>query len=197
MRGLIVLNQRRRWYRDEIEVARGSFVSRNAVIGRRTRINGRARIDLAHIGPYCEFGNNVSIRTANHETKFLNMSEITQRLVIGGRSVLTTPAGPNSIGAGCWLGDNVVVLEGVDIGTGAVVGAGAVVTKSVPAYAIAVGNPAKVIRYRYPPEIVAIIEPVEWWTWSDEKLRENRDLFDLDLTTVEPEHLRRRLDSLR
>lgn len=47
-----------------------------------------------------------------------------------------------------WLGSNSVVLPGVTIGTGAVVGAGAVVTKDVPDYAIVVGQPAKILKYR-------------------------------------------------
>ena len=53
---------------------------------------------------------------------------------------------PTTIGRRCWLGANVVVLKGVTIGDGTVVGAGSVVTKSLPAGAVAVGVPAKVIR---------------------------------------------------
>jgi galactoside O-acetyltransferase len=45
-----------------------------------------------------------------------------------------------------WIGFNVIILKGVTIGTGAIVGAGSVVTKDVPAYCIAGGNPARVIR---------------------------------------------------
>lgn len=52
------------------------------------------------------------------------------------------------IGEGVWLGAHVVVLPGVTIGDGSVVGAGAVVTKDIPPYSVAVGNPAKVIRKR-------------------------------------------------
>jgi acetyltransferase-like isoleucine patch superfamily enzyme len=49
---------------------------------------------------------------------------------------------------GVWIGAGVIVLHGVEIGRGAVIGAGAVVAQSVPAYAVAVGNPARVVRYR-------------------------------------------------
>ena len=52
------------------------------------------------------------------------------------------------IGNDVWTGANVVVLKGVNIGDGAVIGASSVVTKDVPPYAIVVGNPAKIIRYR-------------------------------------------------
>jgi carbonic anhydrase/acetyltransferase-like protein (isoleucine patch superfamily) len=101
-----------------------------------------------------------------------------------------------TIGAGTWIGDNVTILPDVEIGNGAIVGAGSVVTRSVPPYAIVVGNPARVMRYRYPEEIIELIAPVEWWTWSDEKLRANRDLFEIDLATVDPEVLRKRIAEL-
>lgn len=55
---------------------------------------------------------------------------------------------PVVIGCDCWIGANVVILPGVTIGDGAVIGAGAVVTKSVPPFSVAVGNPAKIIRTR-------------------------------------------------
>jgi acetyltransferase-like isoleucine patch superfamily enzyme len=53
-----------------------------------------------------------------------------------------------TIGDDVWIGAHATVIKGVNIGSGAVIGAGSVVTKDVPRYAIAVGNPAKVIRYR-------------------------------------------------
>jgi galactoside O-acetyltransferase len=52
------------------------------------------------------------------------------------------------IGTGAWIGSGATVLEGVSIGEGAVVGAGSVVTRPVPAFGIAVGNPARLLRYR-------------------------------------------------
>jgi acetyltransferase-like isoleucine patch superfamily enzyme len=52
------------------------------------------------------------------------------------------------IGSNCWLGAKVIVLKNVTIGDGAVIGAGSVVTKDIPANAVAVGNPARVIKYR-------------------------------------------------
>lgn len=52
------------------------------------------------------------------------------------------------ISSDAWIGSNCVILPGVEIGKGAVVGAGSVVTKNVPEYAVVVGSPAKIIRYR-------------------------------------------------
>ncbi|KAJ5207282.1 Maltose/galactoside acetyltransferase [Penicillium cf. griseofulvum] len=53
---------------------------------------------------------------------------------------------PIVIGEDCWLGGNVIVLPGVTIGRGVTIGAGSVVTKDVPAFHVAAGNPAKIIR---------------------------------------------------
>lgn len=53
---------------------------------------------------------------------------------------------PIAIGNDCWIGGNAIICPGVTIGDGCVIGAGSVVTKDIPDYSMAVGNPAKVIR---------------------------------------------------
>ncbi len=55
-------------------------------------------------------------------------------------------AKPITIKDNCWLASNVVVCGGVTIGEGCVIGAGSVVTKDIPPYSLAVGNPCRVIR---------------------------------------------------
>ncbi len=55
---------------------------------------------------------------------------------------------PVHIGSDVWIGAHAIILPGVTVGDGAVIGAGSVVTKDVPPYAVAVGNPAKVIKRR-------------------------------------------------
>lgn len=55
---------------------------------------------------------------------------------------------PVTIGNDVWIGANCSILGGVNIGNGAVIGAGSVVTKDIPEYAVVIGNPAKIIRYR-------------------------------------------------
>ena len=71
-----------------------------------------------------------------------------------------------SLGHDSWLGNSALVLPGRVVGTGAVVGAGAVVTKDVPCYAIVAGNPAKVIRMRFPDPIIDRLLNLEWWDWD-------------------------------
>lgn len=76
-----------------------------------------------------------------------------------------------SIGHDVWIGHGAVVLPGRHIGIGAVIGAGAVVTRDVPDYAIAVGNPARVLRQRFPDDIAARMRRLAWWDWPHERLR--------------------------
>ena len=63
-----------------------------------------------------------------------------------------------------WVGHNVMILPGCKhVGRGAVIGAGAVVTKDVEAYAIMAGNPARKLRYRFEPDLIAALEASRWW----------------------------------
>ena len=75
-----------------------------------------------------------------------------------------------TIGHDVWIGHGAIVLPGRNVGTGAVVAAGAVVTKDVPAYAIVAGNPARVIRQRFPDDIVERMLRLAWWDWSHDEL---------------------------
>lgn len=72
------------------------------------------------------------------------------------------------IGNDVWIGDHVIISDGVRIGNGAVVAAGAVVTEDVPPYAIVMGNPARVVKYRYSPELIKALLRIKWWNWSDD-----------------------------
>lgn len=74
------------------------------------------------------------------------------------------------IGSDVWIGCDVTLLGGVRIGNGAVIGAGAVVAKDVPPYAVVVGNPARVIKYRFPQEVIDKMQKIKWWNWTDEKV---------------------------
>ena len=83
------------------------------------------------------------------------------------------------IGNDVWIGYNVIITNGSNIGNGAIVAAGAVVTKDVPDYAVEAGVPAKVIRYRYTPEQIKKLNAIAWWDWPDEKIREcYNDFYD-------------------
>ena len=74
------------------------------------------------------------------------------------------------IGSDVWIGGDVTIMSGVRIGSGAVIGAGAVITKDVPPYAVVVGNPARVIKYRFDAETIARLLRIKWWNWRQEDI---------------------------
>jgi virginiamycin A acetyltransferase len=86
--------------------------------------------------------------------------ETTMDLVLGAES-----RGNTVVGSDVWLGYRAVVMPGVTIGHGAVVAAGSVVVGDVPPYAIAGGNPARVLRIRYPDSEVDALLRAAWWDW--------------------------------
>lgn len=74
------------------------------------------------------------------------------------------------IGNDVFIGANVTILDGVSIGDGAVIGAGAVVIEDIPPYAIAVGVPAIVKKYRFDAETIRLLLERKWWDDPDDKL---------------------------
>ena len=81
------------------------------------------------------------------------------------------------IGHDTWIGHAAQVKPGVVVGNGSVIASGAIVTKDVPPYAIVAGVPARVIRFRQLPEMVARLERLAWWAWTHDQLRERLDDF--------------------
>lgn len=82
-----------------------------------------------------------------------------------------------TIGNDVWLGKNVIITNGANIGNGVIAGAGAVITKDVPDYAIVVGVPARIIKYRYSQEHIDALNKIQWWSWSDQQIIERFDDF--------------------
>ncbi|MGV7211212.1 glycosyltransferase [Oxalobacteraceae bacterium A2-2] len=90
--------------------------------------------------------------------------------------------GPIIIGDDVWIGYNCTVLSGVTIGQGAVVAAGSLVTKDVPPYAIVGGNPARLIKYRFAPDVIAELLRLDYGRVTDEAILRNRELLSQPLT---------------
>lgn len=85
------------------------------------------------------------------------------------------------IGNDVFIGANVTVLDGVEIADGAVIGAGAVVVNDIPAYAIAVGVPAKVVKYRFDESTIKSLLEKQWWNGAEDDLKEvERHFWDVE-----------------
>ena len=135
-----------------------------------------AQIIYATIGKFCSIASHTRVNPGNHPLDRVALNHFTYRASAYG-------LGPDeagffdwrrghrvTLGHDVWLGHGVIVLPGVSIGTGAAIGAGAVVTKDIPPFAVAVGNPARVIRFRFPADIRAALMEIAWWDWPRERL---------------------------
>lgn len=127
------------------------------------------------IGKYCSIAGSVEIFLGgNHRNDWVTTYPFpafpSEWPAAKGISGFRVSRGDVLIGNDVWLGDGVTVLSGVTIGDGAVIGAKAVVGSSIPAYAIAVGNPAKVVKYRFEEEVIEQLLRIRWWDWDKNKI---------------------------
>lgn len=81
--------------------------------------------------------------------------------------------GDTVVGNDVWIGYEALLMPGVKVGDGAIVAARSVVTKDVPPYAIVGGNPAKVVKARFPDEVVTELLAIRWWDWPVDKITRN------------------------
>lgn len=154
-------------------------------VGRGTYVGG-ARLQDCRVGGFCSIGARTRIGgLGRHPTTWLSTHPafFSDKKQAGFTFVDKTyfeELLPVLIGNDVWIGAQVLVLDGVQIGNGAIVAAGAVVTQDVPPYAIVGGVPAKLIRFRYDPETVLILEGLSWWDWPMEKIEKASPLFRND-----------------
>ncbi|REL33013.1 Vat family streptogramin A O-acetyltransferase [Rhodohalobacter sp. SW132] len=81
--------------------------------------------------------------------------------------------GDTVIGHDVWIGYDATLMPGVKIGSGAIVASKSVVTRDVPPYSIAGGNPANIIKYRFDEGTIKELLEIAWWNWSANKITEN------------------------
>lgn len=81
--------------------------------------------------------------------------------------------GDTLIGNDVWIGYDVLIMPGVNIGNGAIISSRSVVVSDVPAYSIVGGNPAKIIKQRFETEVISALEEIAWWDWPIEKISLN------------------------
>ena len=74
------------------------------------------------------------------------------------------------IGNDVWIGVNTVIINNLTIGHGAIIGAYSVLRESVPPYAVVYGNPAVVVKYRFPPHTIAKLLDMQWWDWEENRI---------------------------
>ncbi|WP_248922233.1 CatB-related O-acetyltransferase [Olsenella intestinalis] len=128
------------------------------------------------IGSYCSIGPGVAF-VLNNEHQTDSASTFPFKVKLLGQSFPESGSkGGITVGDDVWFGYGATVLDGVSIGQGAVIGAGALVTKDVPPYAIVVGLPAEIIRYRYDEPVVKLMEQVDWALVDEKFVRDYTEL---------------------
>lgn len=100
--------------------------------------------------------------------------------------------GDTIIGNDVWIGQNAVILPGVHIGDGAIIGANSIISHDVPAYAIVVGNPAKVTRKRFDDELIKLLLNLKWW---DKSIKEIDAMIPL-LTNSDLEYVKNKIKEM-
>jgi acetyltransferase-like isoleucine patch superfamily enzyme len=155
---------------DKAEISEGTYIAANSTV------------TFTKIGKFCSIGPNFLCGWGIHPTNGLSTSPMFYSTANqNGRTYATNDKIDERkkiiIGNDVFIGANVTVLDGVKIGDGAIIGAGAVVSKDIPAYAIAVGCPIKIVKYRFSPEEIAKLLEIKWWDFEENHLKEVEKYF--------------------
>lgn len=146
------------------------------------------REGVIRTGKFCSIAGGLNFMiNGNHRTDGFT----SYPLHILGCPTNTGPIGKSipTIGNDVWIGMWVTIYSGVDIGDGAVIAGNAVVTKAVPPYAVVAGNPARVVKYRFPPETIEKLLQYKWWDFPIEMITQRLapHYDNMDATMVEME----------
>lgn len=129
----------------------------------------RGAPETLEIGKFCQIAEGVRFITssANHPMSGFSTYPfaIFRPESLGAYASEIASFGDTTIGHDVWIGHAAMILPGVTIGDGAIIGAGAVVAKDIPPYAVAAGNPARVMRLRFAPEVIETLVALRWWDW--------------------------------
>lgn len=169
----------------------------NVEIGFGSYIAEQCNLINVKIGKFCSIGSNVKIIAGRHPIHdYVSTSPCFYSNVSPNKLFFIKKEGKFDeykyadsgkkfyveIGNDVWIGNNACIMDGVRIGDGAVIGANSLVTKNVQPYSIVVGNPAKIIKYRFSSDQIDELTKVKWWDKNLEWLHENAESFsDIDI----------------
>ena len=182
---------------DSKDVFEGSnFIGKNAVvkdcqIGFASYVAYESHIEHCQIGKYCCIGPYVRTITGKHPIEFAAMHPFfyAKKNQIGESYVDTTKYEEHDyidnekhyqvfIGNDVWIGNGAKIMAGVHIGDGAVIAADALIVKDVEPYSIVGGVPAKLIKWRFSPEMIERFKKIKWWEYDESIIKKNAKLFE-------------------
>jgi acetyltransferase-like isoleucine patch superfamily enzyme len=152
-------------------------------LGAYSYVQSESVVNACDVGPFGAIGPRVALGLAAHPTHCVSTSPVFYDprqplptfLVLEPLFTVVTPR--THVGADVWIGHGALIKAGLHIGVGSVVGAGAVVTRDVAPFSIVGGNPARVIRMRFAPELIEALLVSRWWERSIHELRAHADYF--------------------
>lgn len=161
---------------------------KSSKVGAYTYISNNTDVENAEISKYCSIADHCRIGMSGHSLQYLSTSPVfTQKTNALKESWAEKNVFQNKskeervyLGNDVWVGSHVLINGGVHVGDGACIAAGAVVVKDVPPYAIVGGVPAKVIRYRFTPDVIEELLRLKWWDMDEELLKQHIGLFQTD-----------------
>ena len=162
------------------------FFLHDVRLGEYSYIAKNCTIRHCKIGKFCSIGPNFCCGLGIHPTDGISTAPMFYSISKQNGTTLcenskTAETKQTSIGNDVFIGANVTVLDGVTIADGAVIGAGAVVVDDIPPYAVAVGVPAKVVKYRFDESTIKALLEKQWWNGTEEDLKKvERDFWDVE-----------------
>ena len=163
---------------------------RSVKIGDYSYIGKSSILHSVTIGKFSSISDHCVIGLPSHSINTISSSPIFSGVRNGTKTSWVSknmPLKPMSvvIGNDVWIGYRAMIPSHVTIGDGAVIAAGSVVVKDVPPYAVVGGVPAKIIKYRFPQDVIDKLLEIRFWDKTDEEIKKNLDLFQKEDFTVE------------
>lgn len=178
-------------FTEHTHVLKGAKLN-NVKIGKYSRVGVNCKLTNVVAGNYSCIGANSVLGVGQHPTNFLTYHSIFYKKGNWGwhDDWIKYPEGFQeqaqiTIGNNVWIGQKVVVMDGVTIGDNSIVATGAIVTKDVPPFTIVGGVPAKVIKTMFNEEMRARLQEIQWWNLPDEEITKVIDLFHIPNPTIE------------
>lgn len=163
----------------------------NSTIGFGSYLGANCDLPNIEIGRFCSIAANVKVLPYTHPVKSfvsshpsfystLKQADFTYVKFQKFEETLFFNKSKNvfaRIGNDVWIGENVIIKGGLEIGDGAIIAAGSIVTKNVEPYSVVAGVPAKVIRYRFTKEQILSLLKIKWWEKDSFWLENHSELF--------------------
>ena len=158
----------------------GNNTVHNSKIGRHSYVAQNSLIYNTDIGNYCSIGPNVVIGFGEHPIgKFSTSPHIYYNEALYGKDIVEENQlqfnKRVTIQNDVWIGGNVLIRNGVTIGNGAIIGANSLVMHDVPEYAVVVGSPGMIKKYRFDEKTIEKIKASKWWELELEELIAAKD----------------------